>query len=361
MDRSSMPHWPSKDTEKPFPERDSNPQDLIQNSTFSPTTTYEQLPENDLEDVMDISRSEADEGELTEYSPSPPIAEDRQSINPVDDEESYEPPSDLPNLQLQDLDSFADRAPSDSGVAAIALPDVRIDDAPADHPKKILPQFDDENSNSDANMQVGKQVSDGESPVADASDLDDYEPPEPAPLVSEPILRPHLSLSNPELSSPLTSADVDNVENIRQVSVPRVERQGINAETTESDFPYVRNQNFKFLAHTLMDAQDTAANSSRNVQHFTPYESPLKQFRSFRNHPEYLEQVGHGFRSLTYSHAAKVDPPICRYELDGICNDASCQSQHFKTIGLSGALNWNSKACVFPTPLSSLSDQISIL
>ncbi len=76
-----------------------------------------------------------------------------------------------------------------------------------------------------------------------------------------------------------------------------------------------------------------------NTQYFTPYESPLKQFKSFRNHPEYLHEVLNGFRSLTYSHAVKSDIPICRYELDGVCNDASCESQHFKTIGLSGALN----------------------
>lgn len=46
--------------------------------------------------------------------------------------------------------------------------------------------------------------------------------------------------------------------------------------------------------------------------------------------------------------------PICRYELNGICNDTSCQSQHFKPLGLSGASNQDLKACVTPLFSSNL-------
>ena len=51
-----------------------------------------------------------------------------------------------------------------------------------------------------------------------------------------------------------------------------------------------------------------------------------------------MSEVPGGFRSLTYSH--KIDPhiPICQYEAaGGRCNDASCDSQHFRNMGLSGA------------------------
>ena len=72
---------------------------------------------------------------------------------------------------------------------------------------------------------------------------------------------------------------------------------------------------------------------------FTPYESPLKQFKSYRYHSNYVSEVSEGFRSRTYSHAIDPDKPICRYEVTGgTCNDDSCDSQHFKSIGLSGAL-----------------------
>ena len=72
---------------------------------------------------------------------------------------------------------------------------------------------------------------------------------------------------------------------------------------------------------------------------FTPYESPLKQFKSYRYHPNYATEVSEGFRSLTYSHKINPDKPICRYEAaGGRCNDESCDSQHFRSLGLSGAL-----------------------
>lgn len=77
--------------------------------------------------------------------------------------------------------------------------------------------------------------------------------------------------------------------------------------------------------------------STVKVRLFTPYESPLKQFKSFRYHPRYLEEVSNGFRSLTYSHTINPDIPLCRYELDGVCNDDSCQSQHLRRVGMSGA------------------------
>ena len=70
---------------------------------------------------------------------------------------------------------------------------------------------------------------------------------------------------------------------------------------------------------------------------FTPYESPLKQFKSYRYHPAYLKEVSSGFRSLTYSHTIDSDIPICRYELGGVCNDDSCKNQHLRGIGLNGA------------------------
>jgi hypothetical protein len=46
-----------------------------------------------------------------------------------------------------------------------------------------------------------------------------------------------------------------------------------------------------------------------------------------------------GYRSLTYSHHINPATELCRFELSGgICNDTSCNYQHFKTIILSGTL-----------------------
>ncbi|OMP84059.1 Protein red1 [Diplodia seriata] len=69
---------------------------------------------------------------------------------------------------------------------------------------------------------------------------------------------------------------------------------------------------------------------------YTPYESPLKQFKAYRYHPQYSQEVPGGYRSLTYSH--EIDPmkPLCSFEAaGGICNDSACDGQHFRTMGIS--------------------------
>lgn len=70
---------------------------------------------------------------------------------------------------------------------------------------------------------------------------------------------------------------------------------------------------------------------------FTPYQSPLRYFKSYRFHPDFLKDVTNGFRSLTYSNAINPQNPICQYEFGGVCNDESCANQHFHKMGLSGA------------------------
>lgn len=72
--------------------------------------------------------------------------------------------------------------------------------------------------------------------------------------------------------------------------------------------------------------------------YFTPYRSPLAQFKEFKYHPNYLNDVPGGFKSWTYNHQIDADIPLCHYEiLDGKCNDSNCDAQHFATMGLSGA------------------------
>lgn len=71
---------------------------------------------------------------------------------------------------------------------------------------------------------------------------------------------------------------------------------------------------------------------------YVPYESPLTMFKAYRFHPEYSKTVSNGFSSLTYSHT--IDPkgnPFCETELSqGMCNDPTCEFQHFGKVGLTG-------------------------
>jgi len=72
---------------------------------------------------------------------------------------------------------------------------------------------------------------------------------------------------------------------------------------------------------------------------FSPYLSPLRYFKAYRYHPKFIENVSGGYRSLTYSH--NIDPmkAVCPFEAaGGVCNDHSCEFQHFRDMSLSGAL-----------------------
>lgn len=75
------------------------------------------------------------------------------------------------------------------------------------------------------------------------------------------------------------------------------------------------------------------------VSRFSPYISPLRYFKSYRYHPKFTENVSGGYRSLTYSH--NIDPmkSLCPYEAaGGVCNDNTCEFQHWRHMVLTGAL-----------------------
>ena len=76
----------------------------------------------------------------------------------------------------------------------------------------------------------------------------------------------------------------------------------------------------------------------QNTSSTVAYESPLKVFKKYRFHPDYLKNVHGGFHSLTYSHDIDPHNPLCRFEFaGGVCRDQSCDSQHWRDMTLSGA------------------------
>ncbi|KAH0368498.1 hypothetical protein KCU65_g4066, partial [Aureobasidium melanogenum] len=84
---------------------------------------------------------------------------------------------------------------------------------------------------------------------------------------------------------------------------------------------------------SLSEAANAAPSASTN---FKPYESLLKNFKGYRYHPDYSREVQGGYRSLTYSHQIDPNKELCRYEVaSGVCNDSSCEYQHFRDMGVS--------------------------
>ena len=70
---------------------------------------------------------------------------------------------------------------------------------------------------------------------------------------------------------------------------------------------------------------------------FTPYQSPLSAFQSFRYHSQFNDAAKDGYRSLTYSNSIDPSVPLCQTELAGNeCHDPGCEDQHFRHLGLSG-------------------------
>ena len=66
---------------------------------------------------------------------------------------------------------------------------------------------------------------------------------------------------------------------------------------------------------------------------FTPYDSPLQYFRSYRFHPQYKAQVAGGLKSLTYSGKIRDDIQLCPAESEGqACSNPACPFQHFASI-----------------------------
>lgn len=179
-------------------------------------------------------------------------------------------------------------------------------------------------------------VADGES--------DPYEPPEATPPPEEAISTPDsppFSPAPPETISGGSHADKQyndisispdeaivskHVRHADDLALPPAQANQVFSSTPDAS-----------MVSWLTSEQDNSTLASRKT-FFTPYESPLKNFRAFRFHPTFEKEVQGGFKSITYSNNIKDGKELCRYELaGGTCNDVSCEFQHFRDMGLAGA------------------------
>ncbi|KAI9737784.1 MAG: hypothetical protein M1834_009152 [Cirrosporium novae-zelandiae] len=164
----------------------------------------------------------------------------------------------------------------------------------------------------------------------ESNDSDEYEPPEPGsppnqtngalgsitfspPPPSEPNPRPNIV--DPSVSVPFISDPV-------QVDSPDEESMLSQIPDAMAPQPVSREQS---VIH-------------ENKGHFSPYESPLKALKSYRFHPNYLSETQGGYRSVTYSNTLpdNGDVTLCKYETaGGVCNDKSCEYQHFRDMCVS--------------------------
>lgn len=149
---------------------------------------------------------------------------------------------------------------------------------------------------------------------------DDYEPPD-ATLAAEAPESPPFSPAPPESIHELADVSMHDINSTQESH----EDGQITVDETQ---PSLDTNSQALLENAVKE-------DPNKIPLFTPYESPLKQFRAYRFHPEFKQDVPGGLKSTTYSH--KIDPnrEFCRFELaGGICNDATCDLQHFRDINL---------------------------
>ena len=208
----SVPYAGTSDEPSLRPDAEANTTGQ-ENSTASAEVAAEELSEGELEeDVMDISRSDADEGEISDHSPEQMVVDqDKQSL--VDDEESYEPPSDI--ITTRHLETDIDTAQPElndrraDNCALDVVSDITMGDT------NVKTTTEEPNSSEEfASSGNTQDEEDSQYPnfsMADDSDPDDYEPPEPASLGENSLLQP-ISANSSHASFSASGLDPENTE-----------------------------------------------------------------------------------------------------------------------------------------------------
>ncbi|KAL3452181.1 hypothetical protein BJX65DRAFT_267680 [Aspergillus insuetus] len=167
---------------------------------------------------------------------------------------------------------------------------------------------------------VGHRVS-RESSISEA-----YEPPEPEDTISStgsdssysPAPSPHPL--DPTMNQVVSGPSEDPPQEAGEPLTGKVQELDVQQPSQYSQIGILDN-----------------TRSLEDTKHgFSPYVSLLRLFKSYRFHPNYSDNVSDGYRSLTYSH--NIDPLkcLCPFESSGgVCNDRSCEFQHFRDMTLS--------------------------
>ena len=159
----------------------------MQTKSSSARATDDRVSDGELEeDIMDISRSDNDEAGLSFYSPKA-ANEVQDTSGFIDDDENYEPPSEISIIQRQEQDHDVVVLSQDLEAAEADRPAKKQNQSSTDQYGEQIekPTSGDSSPAASVNRagdeQSRRSLSQSAS-VANASDLDDYEPPEPAPL-----------------------------------------------------------------------------------------------------------------------------------------------------------------------------------
>ena len=165
---------------------------------------------------------------------------------------------------------------------------------------------------------------------ADAGSEDD-EPSSPALIEATPEMKDQVGKS----ATPAAESGATTTELAVKDAAPDDDLAPELQPATEeqAEIPNQVRQRTCPSSHTLI-----TKHQAPDKPHFKPYESALRGFKDYKWHPDFLATTSQGFQSPTFSHKIDANKPLCPFEgAGGQCNDPTCQFQHFKDMGLTGA------------------------
>ncbi|PYH98497.1 hypothetical protein BO71DRAFT_480378 [Aspergillus ellipticus CBS 707.79] len=329
-------------------QEDSGVQEITEDSEMLPENSQSELPA--LEDTDSVQESILPEtvpqpntaGQSTavsddkmmddvSVSPDEPSTDSDSTGSAMDEssDSSSEGSVDEEDLQLQTTvpETSAPRSPEEP----IEDEQAKVDESRTDdlqHPLPERPQPVDVESRDD--VVSDEQVTDANEQASRESSVSDgYEPPEPeAASPADSTYSPPFSPASPGPIDPPEIPDLSTDE-AKQAEQP-LTRNVQDLETQQQPRP---------IASAQVGILDNTRRPEDSKHKFSPYSSPLKYFKAYRYHPNFTDNVSDGYRSLTYSH--NIDPMkyLCPFEATGgVCNDRSCEFQHFRDMTLSGSL-----------------------
>ena len=256
--------------------------------TTGPTTSRSISPESPIEDDVESDGS----------------ASMSNSGSDDDDEEDYEPADgDAPQpMDLSDDDSDSDEYDPENATAT----------APP------IPDAIDVSHQSQESTSIAELV------------------PSPSHLVQQDIVH---DLPNKPVSSEPSLAEVALVRREEPQTMSTVLPNGGQGEIQKATESIDANAVTKHRSNKTLESEKAVLldGSSPPNPHYVPYKTPLSSFKTYRFHQDFHDTVKSGYRSLTYSNSIDPSRPLCPTELSGeVCEDPTCEEQHFRQLGLSG-------------------------
>ncbi|KAE8152007.1 hypothetical protein BDV25DRAFT_151752 [Aspergillus avenaceus] len=323
-DRSEMPNGSETETqvnEEPLPAKEPSTEAPAERDVSSQlsghTVGQHDVPEASRESTPTSSDSSGSSMDESSDSDSDSESDsDDDSDGPVSDDEDE---SMVQSLAPEAVDTESIGEVKESNQVEPSQPKEGL------HPLPERPQSMDIDPQNDPVSSAGEQVVEmTEDQASDQSTVSEvYEPPEPDT---------NGSLADSAYTPPFSPASPGPVDSTASKS--------LEEETQNTGELPIRNAHEIGISQSNADTQvgllDNARQPADSGHKFSPYSSPLKSFKAYRYHPNYTDEVTGGYRSLTYSH--NIDPMVylCPFEgAGGVCNDRSCEFQHFRDMTLS--------------------------